>query len=61
MFKNKSYYWACQIGGWVTYALTILFFSYFLQRELNALFIDKKTKEFELDTTIGEIHIYKHR
>ena len=29
--------------------------------ELNALFIDKTTKEFELDTTIGEIHIYKHR
>jgi hypothetical protein len=41
MFKNKSYYWACQIGGWLTYALTILFFSYFLQRELNALFLER--------------------
>jgi hypothetical protein len=29
--------------------------------EINALFIDKTTREFELDTTIGEIHIYKYR
>lgn len=41
MLKNRSYYWICQIGGWLSYALTILFFSYVLQRELNILFIQR--------------------
>ena len=41
MLRNRSYYWICQIGGWLTYALTILFFSYFLQRELSGLFIQR--------------------
>jgi len=41
MLRNRSYYWICQIGGWLTYALTILFFSYFLQRDLNILFIQR--------------------
>ncbi len=41
MEQKKSYYWICQIGGWLSYALTILFFSYVLQRELNALFIQR--------------------
>lgn len=41
MLKNRSYYWICQIGGWLSYALTILFFSYVLQRELNTLFIQR--------------------
>lgn len=38
MLKNRSYYWICQIGGWLSYALTILFFSYVLQRDLNTIF-----------------------
>jgi two-component system LytT family sensor kinase len=41
MLLKRSYYWTCQIGGWLSYALTILFFSYVLQRELNALFIQR--------------------
>ena len=41
MLKKRSYYWICQIGGWLSYALTILFFSYVLQRELNALFLQR--------------------
>lgn len=41
MLPKKSYYWICQIGGWLSYALTILFFSYVLQRELNTLFIQR--------------------
>lgn len=30
-------------------------------QELNTLFIEKTMKEFDLDTTIGELHIYKRR
>ncbi|MFZ9242626.1 MAG: hypothetical protein ACO295_05385, partial [Sediminibacterium sp.] len=41
MLLKRSYYWICQIGGWLSYALTILFFSYVLQRELNGLFIQR--------------------
>ena len=41
MLRNRSYYWICQIGGWLSYALTILFFSYVLQRDLNILFIQR--------------------
>lgn len=41
MLLKRSYYWICQIGGWFSYALTILFFSYVLQRELNSLFIQR--------------------
>ena len=41
MLQKRSYYWICQIGGWLSYALTVLFFSYVLQRELNVLFIQR--------------------
>jgi two-component system LytT family sensor kinase len=36
--KHQSIYWICQIGGWMIYGLTIIFFSYMLEKQLSAVF-----------------------
>lgn len=38
MKKNNSIYWICQIAGWVSYGLTIIFFSQMLDKKLNNIF-----------------------
>ena len=38
MKKHSSLYWICQISGWFSYGLTILFFASILDKELNPVF-----------------------
>jgi len=38
MKKHSSLYWICQIAGWFSYGLTILFFASILDKELNPIF-----------------------
>lgn len=38
MDKKSSYYWLCQIAGWLSYGLTIIFFSYMLDRQLSMVY-----------------------
>ena len=38
MKKHSSLYWICQIAGWFSYGLTILFFASILDKELNPVF-----------------------
>mgnify|MGYP000449805129 CR=1 FL=1 len=41
MKKLGSIYWICQIGGWFSYALSIVLFAYVLERQLSAVFIER--------------------
>ncbi len=41
MKKLRSIYWVCQIGGWVSYALTIVLFAYVLEKQLSLIFIER--------------------
>ena len=38
MKKTASLYWICQIIGWFSYGLTIIFFAYMLEKKLNVTF-----------------------
>ncbi len=38
MKKNHSIYWVCQITGWFSYGLTIIFFSNVLDRKLSSIY-----------------------
>jgi two-component system LytT family sensor kinase len=38
MKKNQSIYWVCQITGWFSYGLTIIFFSNVLDRKLSSIY-----------------------
>jgi len=38
MKKKSSFYWLCQIAGWFSYGLTIIFFSYMLDRQLSMVY-----------------------
>lgn len=38
MKKHNSFYWRCQIAGWLTYALTIIFFSQMLDKQLSSMY-----------------------
>ncbi|MEN9382089.1 MAG: hypothetical protein RI940_970 [Bacteroidota bacterium] len=39
--KQHSIYWICQIGGWVSYALTIFLFAYVLERQISFAFLQR--------------------
>ena len=41
MKKNTRIFWICQIGGWVSYALTIVFFAYVLEKQLSIIFVKR--------------------
>jgi two-component system LytT family sensor kinase len=41
MKKLRSIYWICQIGGWVSYALTIVLFAYVLEKQLSVMFLER--------------------
>ncbi len=41
MKKEGSIYWMCQIGGWVSYALTIFLFAYVLERQISPIFLER--------------------
>jgi signal transduction histidine kinase len=41
MKKQGSVYWVCQIGGWVSYALTIFLFAYVLERQISIVFLER--------------------
>ena len=49
MKKHSSLYWICQIAGWLSYGLTILFFASILDKELNPIFYPR----LALNLTIG--------
>jgi sensor histidine kinase YesM len=49
MKKQSSLYWICQIAGWFSYGLTILFFASILDKELNPIFYPR----LALNLTIG--------
>lgn len=38
MKKKASRYWICQILGWLSYGLTLIFFSYILEKQLSPVF-----------------------
>ena len=38
MKKNVSIYWICQTVGWLSYGLTLIFFSYILEKKLSPIF-----------------------
>jgi two-component system, LytTR family, sensor kinase len=38
MKKNASVYWICQIAGWFSYGLAIVFFAYILEKKLSLIF-----------------------
>lgn len=38
MKNNQTRYWICQITGWLSYGLTLIFFSYVLERQLSPVF-----------------------
>lgn len=39
--KQYSIYWFCQIGGWVSYALTIFLFAFVLERQISFVFFER--------------------
>ncbi len=41
MKKQSSIYWFCQIGGWVSYALTFVLFAYILEKQFSLVFIQR--------------------
>ena len=38
MKENKAKYWICQFGGWLFYALTMLFFAYWFDKTVSPMF-----------------------
>ena len=38
MKRNYSIYWICQVSGWLSYGLTLIFFSYILEKQLSPIF-----------------------
>lgn len=38
MKNAQAKYWLCQLGGWLIYALTMLFFAYLFNQSLTAIF-----------------------
>jgi sensor histidine kinase YesM len=38
MNKKRSFYWYCQLSGWLFYGLTIIFFSLVLDKKQNPIF-----------------------
>jgi len=38
MKKSAALYWICQIAGWLSYGLTIIFFAYMLDKQLSLTF-----------------------
>ncbi len=38
MKSTQSKYWYCQFGGWFFYALTMLFFAYFFEKNVSPIF-----------------------
>jgi hypothetical protein len=38
MKNTQTKYWLCQFGGWFFYALTMLFFAYWFEKNVSAIF-----------------------
>ncbi len=41
MKKNSRIFWICQIAGWFSYALTIVFFAYVLEKQVSTVFLKR--------------------
>ncbi len=41
MKKNSRIFWICQIAGWLSYALAIVFFAYVLERQPSDIFLKR--------------------
>jgi len=55
MKKHSSLYWICQISGWFSYGLTILFFASILDKELNPIFYPRLLLNLSLGILITHI------
>ena len=55
MKKNSSLYWICQISGWFSYGLTILFFASILDKELNPIFYPRLLLNLSLGILITHV------
>ncbi len=55
MKKNSSLYWICQISGWFSYGLTILFFASILDKELNPVFYPRLLLNLSLGILITHV------
>ena len=55
MKKQHSIYWVCQIGGWVSYALTIFLFAYVLERQISFVFLQRIIISVMLGITITHL------
>jgi signal transduction histidine kinase len=41
MKKSSRIFWICQIAGWFSYALTIVFFAYLLEKQVSTIFLKR--------------------
>ena len=55
MKKHSSLYWICQIAGWFSYGLTILFFASILDKELNPIFYPRLAINLSLGILITHL------
>lgn len=55
MKKQHSIYWVCQIGGWVSYALTIFLFAYVLERQISFVFFQRIVMSVLLGVTLTHL------
>ena len=41
MKKNSRIFWICQIAGWFSFAFTIVFFAYLLEKQVSTIFLKR--------------------
>ena len=41
MKKNSRIFWICQVAGWFSYAFTIVFFAYLLEKQVSTIFLKR--------------------
>jgi signal transduction histidine kinase len=41
MKKNSRIFWVCQIAGWFSFAFTIVFFAYLLEKQVSTIFLKR--------------------
>jgi two-component system LytT family sensor kinase len=51
----SSFYWTCQLAGWFSYGLTIIFFSYILDKQLSPIFYPRMAINIVLGLLITHV------
>ena len=41
MKKSSRLFWILQVAGWFSYALTIVFFAYLLEKQVSTIFLKR--------------------